>query len=92
MERKEIGIKVYVYKDLGESWQETQSGLNSFIAQKELLPIIEGLVEVGAIPEPGSEDCYFLSEIEVCGRDGSLPVIEIEGRQFVIRYRPTDDN
>ena len=88
MERREIGVKVFVYKDLGSPWQEGPPQLNTFIAQRELLPIIESLVNLGEIPEPGDEDCYYLSEIKVYEGDGSLPVIELEGRQFVIRYRP----
>lgn len=82
--RKEIGVTIYVFKDIGPSWARTQDPINLHLAGVEVTGVIEHLIDIGKLPVPDEDDYFFLDQIIVGERSGHLPAIEVQGEIFQI--------
>lgn len=82
--RKEIGVNIYVFKDIGPSWAHGQDPINLHLAGAEVVGVIEHLIDIGKLPVPDEDDYFFLDQIIVGEKSGRLPVIEVSGEIFLI--------
>ncbi|MEK7111915.1 MAG: hypothetical protein AAB875_01170 [Patescibacteria group bacterium] len=82
--RKEIGVNIYVFKDIGPSWEHVRDPINLHLAGAEVVGVIEHLIDIGMLPVPDEDDYFFLDQIIVGEKSGLLPVIEVSGEIFLV--------